>query len=514
MKLRKVRIRNFRGYQDEIQIEFDHLTAFVGKNDIGKTTILEALDIFFNDGKGIVKLDRDDINKQSLAEGDRDIIISACFDELPEKIIIDAASETSLAGEYLLNQEGQLEIEKRYVNAGSAKIFVRAWHPANPYCNMLLSKSDRDLRKIIDEQGIVCENKTRNPVMRQAIWRHYEEDLQLGLTEIDVTKGETKSIWDKLQSYLPVYSLFQADRKNTDGDSEVQDPLKEAVKQILNDARLQEALTAIANEVEQKLKEVSDRTLEKLREMSPEVANSLNPVIPGAGSLKWADVFKNVSISGDEGIPINKRGSGVKRLILLNFFRAEAERRLSGNDNACVIYAIEEPETSQHTENQRKLIDSFLQLANSANTQVIMTTHSGHIVKKLDFSNLRLISCSAGVKQVKAVLPGQLPYPSLNEVNYLAFGEVTEEYHNELYGFIEAEGQLTVYKTGRPTVPYRKIMRNGTIREERIVLTEYIRHQIHHPENTNNPRYTEEQLQESIRMMREFVQRIAQLGGN
>lgn len=53
--------------------------------------------------------------------------------------------------------------------------------------------------------------------------------------------------------------------------------------------------------------------------MDPAVANSLNPVIPTADKLKWADVFKAVSISGDEDIPINKRGSGVKRLVLLNF---------------------------------------------------------------------------------------------------------------------------------------------------------------------------------------------------
>lgn len=181
------------------------------------------------------------------------------------------------------------------------------------------SKTDKDLRKIIDDNGIACDDRTRNAVMRRAIWEHYRDDWQLGLTEIDVTKGETKSIWDKLQKYLPVYSLFQSDRKNTDSDSEVQDPLQEAVKQILSEERLQEELAAIAMEVERKLEEVSSRTLEKLREMSPEVANSLNPVIPSASSLKWSDVFKKVSISGDEGIPVNKRGSGVKRLILLNF---------------------------------------------------------------------------------------------------------------------------------------------------------------------------------------------------
>lgn len=48
MKLRQVILRNFRGYRDEIRIGLDDLTAFIGKNDVGKSTILEALEIFFN----------------------------------------------------------------------------------------------------------------------------------------------------------------------------------------------------------------------------------------------------------------------------------------------------------------------------------------------------------------------------------------------------------------------------------------------------------------------------------
>lgn len=96
MKIKNFKIRNFRGYKGEVTIDFDNFTAFVGKNDIGKSSVLEALDIFFNDGKGIVKQDKDDINKQALAEGDTDIVITACFEELPERIVIDATNETSL----------------------------------------------------------------------------------------------------------------------------------------------------------------------------------------------------------------------------------------------------------------------------------------------------------------------------------------------------------------------------------------------------------------------------------
>lgn len=49
MRLSQVRLRIFRCYRDETSIEFDDLTALVGRNDSGKSTVMEALDIFFND---------------------------------------------------------------------------------------------------------------------------------------------------------------------------------------------------------------------------------------------------------------------------------------------------------------------------------------------------------------------------------------------------------------------------------------------------------------------------------
>lgn len=506
MKIKTIKIQNFRSYKDEVEIEFGDLTAFVGKNDIGKSTVLEALDIFFNCGSGIIKLDKDDINKQALSEGNTETIISVCFEELPTSIVIDSTNQTTLQAEYLLNSSGQLEIAKKYSNGGKEKVFVIANHPTGNDCKDLLLKKNTDLQKIIRDNTITCSNQTINAVMRAAIWQHYSSELELANIEIDVTKGDTKSIWDKLQTYLPMYSLFQSDRKNSDGDSEVQDPLKEAVKQILNDTSLKAKFDEIATEVKTKLQDVATRTLAKIQEMNPEISSSLNPIIPATESLKWADVFKSVSITGDEDIPINKRGSGVKRLILLNFFRAEAERRRTQENIPSIIYAIEEPETSQHTEHQKKLIKAFLDLSNTANTQVIITTHSAALVKELEFPHLRLVKSESTAKTIENVLPNRLPYPSLNEVNFLAFSEITEEYHNELYGYIELESEMTNYRNGKATMPYNKLRRDGvTIVVENIVLTDYIRHQIHHPENTNNTRYTNQQLSDSIDLMRNFI---------
>jgi predicted ATP-dependent endonuclease of OLD family len=504
MKIEKLILANFRSYKDEITIDFDDLNVFVGKNDIGKSTILEALDIFLNDNKGIIKIDKDDVNKQAKAEDNTSIKIGVVFGDLPDELTIDATNPTTLGEEYLLNRNGKLEVFKIYPNAGTAKVFVKAYHPTNAACSGLHLKKQADLKRLLTDE-MVCEDKTKNSVVRKSIWTHYLDDLQLDDVEIELAKIDAKNTWEQLKSYLPLYALFQSDRKNSDGDSEIQNPLKLAVQEILKDQRLMDSLNEVAIEVEAKLNEVAAKTLEKLNEMNPEIADSLTPVIPSADSLKWVDVFKTVSITGDEDIPINKRGSGVKRLVLLNFFRAEAERRKNENSAPDIVYAIEEPETSQHPSHQRKLIEAFIELSQSDNTQVLLTTHSPSIVKLLDFDHLKLIK-KEPAKDVVNVERSELPYPSLNEVNFLAFGESNDEYHNELYGFIESEELLTEYKGGRPTISYIRIKRNGALLEEQKIVSEYIRHQIHHPENINNAPYSDQQLQGSINDMRIFIQ--------
>jgi len=522
MKLVQLKIKNFRSYKSEVTIDIDNLTAFVGKNDIGKSTILEALDIFFNEGEGAVKIDQDDVSKysshtQEQAESS-EILISATFSDVPDEIVIDHTNKTTFAGEYLLNRNGNLEIIKKYPNGSNkAKVFIKAHHPQNPECSELLTKKQTDLKDILKEHNIPCENKTVNAEIRKSIWQHFSNDLQPGESEIDASKEEAKNIWGKIKEYLPIYFLFQADRKNTDGDSEVQDPLGLAVKEILKRAEIREKLDEVADEIKQGLRKLSELTLDKLAKINPELANTLTPSLPDKNNLKWGEVFKKVSVFSDNNIPINKRGSGVKRMILLSFFQAEAERKATEEKSKTgksphIIYAIEEPETSQHFEHQKILIQSLLSLADTANCQILLTTHSSILVKSLEFDALRLVSSNGSQRVVSPVPKGSLLYPSLNEINYIAFGEITEEYHNELYGYIESEQKINDVSKGRQKREYQKIDKkdkNKTILKS-ITLSEYIRNQIHHPENQLNTRFTSEELKESIELMRDFIDKMKQ----
>jgi hypothetical protein len=103
---------------------------------------------------------------------------------------------------------------------------------------------------------------------------------------------------------------------------------------------------------------------------------------------------------------------------------------------------------------------------------VLLTTHSPAIVKMLDFEHLKLIK-DGEEKEVIHIEKSNLPYPSLNEVNYLALGESNDEYPNELYGFIESEEMLSTYKKEKATNLYKQQFR-GCLREEQRVLSNII----------------------------------------
>lgn len=518
MKLVKFTVKNFRGYKEETSITFNDLTAFVGANDIGKSTILEAMDIFFNEGKGIINMDKNDVNKKSVQEGDDEIVMKAEFDDLPDKIIVDVSIETSLKDEYLLNAEDKLCIIKKYPNGGKAKVFLLSYYPNNSECKDLILKKQKDLQKIIDDNSILCRNYKENSTMRKAIFEYYKESIQCSEQELEISGDDLKNIWSKIQKYIPLYSLFQSDRSNTDKDKEVQDPIKNAVNQILSEETIQKQLDNIANTVTDALKKVTDKTLEKIREMNPELAASLNPNIPDSSSLKWGDVFKNVSISGDNDIPLDKRGSGVRRLILLNFFRAEVERKRDLDNHPDVIYALEEPETSQHIDHQKKMIDALKSLSNNNHCQILLTTHSSFIVKQLDFDNIRLITTTNGKKLINNLPKMNLPYPSLNEINYIAFNDASIEYHNELYGFLYSKAIENCSENTKQDrfdkwlnskgCLLNKSWNNNKGKTYNVTLHTYIRNKIHHPENTCNSDFTDSDIKESIEEMRSIITKI------
>lgn len=387
MRLQSVSIRNFRCYRDEITVAMSDLTTFVGKNDIGKSTVLEALEIFFNNET--VKIDGSDANVHN---EDKTVAITCEFSDLPTTLTLDAGAETTLEAEFLLTADGTLKIRKSFdcsKKTVSAEVSILAHHPTASGVADLLELKERDLQRRVDDQKLPVARKG-NPGMRQALWAA-AGDLHLKEVEIHVTKPkeDSKRIWDQLEPHLPLYALFQSDRSSRDSDGEVQNPMKAAVAAAI--AEVQDDIERIQMKVREKAEQIARTTHEALKTIDPGLARELTPQFAPPTAAKWTGLF-SVSLDTDDGIALNKRGSGVRRLILVSFFKAEAERRLRNGTTRNIIYAIEEPETAQHPNNQRILIESFKTLATERGCQVILTTHSPGFASELPTESIRFVT--------------------------------------------------------------------------------------------------------------------------
>jgi predicted ATP-dependent endonuclease of OLD family len=433
MRLKSVKLTNFRGYQVTTVIPIDEgITGIVGRNDYGKSTILEALAIFFEtDG---VKPDKSDVNCFSGAD---QFEIACVFDDLPTSLVIDENVETTLTDEHLLNVDESLEIVKTF-KASSGKLektAIRCQHPSHEPLNNLLGLKMVDLKKLGEQLG-VAESVTDKRVA--SLWRRAIRNgtgaFDCQETLLDVDKGfstEGKSIWVKIQDYLPTYALFKADRESSDVDPEAKNPLQQAVKDA--QAALQTQISDLEAQIEASVLDVANRTMDKLREMAPELANELTPRFKE--KPKWTF---NFTLDGENGIPINKRGSGVRRLILLNFFRAEAEKAVVGSQRN-VIYAIEEPETSQHPNYQVMLMRALLGLANQSNRQIIVTTHVPALAGLIPIEGIRYV-----IKDEHGVPVVKMPDDSVLKAAAESLGILPETGLERAKGVVLVEGKSDV----------------------------------------------------------------------
>ncbi len=392
MILNKLILNNFRSYKEKTEINISDLNVLIGRNDIGKSSILEALDIFFN-SKPV---------KEDLAiEHDNSIIEICCvFEDYPDEIILDDSTPTSLFSEFLLNAENKIEIIKRFSVSGSGTIseeaFIKCEYPENRQLEKLLSMKRTALKNKCEQLQIDTSsiNKNKNSELRQAIRNHYYADgnIQTETKEIKIdgkidNEDNLKKIWSSLEKYLPLFSLFFVDKPLNDQDSDIQEPMKDIIKEVLKRDDIAKLLDRLKSEVMEASTSMADKTIKKLNEIESSLAETLRSNFPKEPS--WNTIFK-LTLEDNRGIPLNKRGSGMRRLVLLSFFRAQIENRRTENAPN-IIYALEEPETSQHPDFQLMVVNALIELSNTDNAQVIFTTHNSNLAKEIPLSSLKYL---------------------------------------------------------------------------------------------------------------------------
>jgi putative ATP-dependent endonuclease of the OLD family len=456
MRLKEFKIKNFRGYQNEVSIKLSDLSVLIGKNDIGKSTVLEALNIFFNG-----KPDKEDLNVDTI---ENQIVFTAIFDSLPTEIILDDSSPTNLKEEYLLNRNEELEIIKKFKVGATLteESFVKCVVPNIPDLEAILSKKLSSLKLMaeelkIDTTGIDCR---KSKDLRKVIRQHFlgsAFDVAIILQEIKIdgkldNEDNLKKIWSSLKSYLPIYSLFFVDKPLNDQDSDIQDPMKEIVKEVLQRPTIAPLLDKLKNEIQAASTIMAEQTIQKLNEIDSRLAETLKSVFPKEPI--WNSIFK-LTLEDDRGVPLNKRGSGMRRLVLLSFFRAQIENRAIGN-SPNIIYALEEPETSQHPDFQLMIVNALKELSETENAQVIFTTHNSNLAKEIPIQYLRYINKeSSGVTIESGINPDGTENPNIIDEIVTTLGALPDP-KNKVKVLIFVEGEKDI----NALILYSKLIRS------------------------------------------------------
>lgn len=211
-------------------------------------------------------------------------------------------------------------------------------------------------------------------------------------------------------------------------------------------------------------------------------------------------------------ISIDRLSTGEKQIVFRGSFLLKNNKRLDG---AAIM--IDEPELSMHPKWQTNILKYYKDLFtenSQQKAQIFLATHSEYVLKEALMErtkNLVIVLNENGgsISMKKIDAPSVLPSITSAETNYLAFDVVSNDYHIELYGYLQNKESKNTVKSCddfiqlnnnyNPAI-HRKPSSFGATYYE--TLCTYIRNAIDHPDPTKN--FTEEELRTSIKLLIEL----------
>lgn len=199
-------------------------------------------------------------------------------------------------------------------------------------------------------------------------------------------------LWKRILFYLPEFILFETETKLNIGETSFQSQFRHIVKMTAEQPNVADAKEKFTSLISQSLQHEIDKIFKYLQRHT-NVFNNLK-VRP---EFFWEKaVILDILGTDQFGVEnsLERRGSGVRRLLMVAFFQYLAEREHGIKRD--FIFAVEEPENCLHPRLQRQLVSSFQQLVREK-YQVIITSHSPVFVGASPVEDLVLVVRENGV---------------------------------------------------------------------------------------------------------------------
>jgi len=403
-------VRNFRSIRDET-LPCDRLTALVGANGAGKSSFLQALDLFY---RPVATYTAEDFyNQDTSSEIVIDVTFAGLNDEekelfkkyitndalTVEKVMTWPASRSSQ--KYYGNRLENPDFEMFRSASGAAKL--------REAYNQLRSGDYPELPAYSNKEAAEAALQKLEEAYPERCARQRDEGQFFGFKEV----GEAHL--ERFTRFIYVPPVREAAKDADDGKNSVMSELMDLV--VRKALMSREDLQALQKEAQGRYDKIVDpEHLSELTCLGEQLTQTLRQYAPDTSvSIDWSR-GQEIAIPMPEGrvkliedgypAPVENAGHGLQRAFIITLLQhlalvqagsswANSAATLERKQN--IILGIEEPELYQHPNRQRHLSSILDRLCSGGipgtthSVQVIYTTHSPLFIDIGHFERIKIV---------------------------------------------------------------------------------------------------------------------------
>lgn len=402
MKIEKIKVNNFRSLKNFCMDLEDELSLIVGKNNTGKTSVIEILNKFLNKSS---TLECDDFNieytmdlEKNLKNEEYEFIMQGI--KLKIFIRYDENDNLSNVSKFLTT----LDVENNYIvldfeyvlNEDNFQLLK------TEYLKFIKENSDKDF-----EYFFRHNYKKYFKFIKRSLG--YDREKNKENEEIYIDLENDKEI-NNLVNIKYISAKRAVDNKDTNNTLSLQSASyyerikdKPEMEQSIADFRTE--LEETDKKFDEKYESIFENVLKKIKEFGGLKKDDLNIKIKSL--LQQSNILKgNTTVfynyNDQSNLPESYNGLGYLNLISIIFEIENIINDFSKEDQKADINLlfIEEPEAHTHPQMQYVFINNIKSLLKKSseekkiNLQTIITTHSSHIVSQSDFSDIKYFNKS------------------------------------------------------------------------------------------------------------------------
>lgn len=486
MKLTKVEIENYKSIKREVinlkAVEDGFCYGFLGINGSGKSNLLKAINL--KDDKGPFNYNND-VNSESKIE------------KVPISVVYTYTLNGNDADLFRqkLEKEGLEKSVTGKIKIKEVKIQTTISSSSVKKDDVIFSVENDLVRGYFynGSQVVKQEPAKKEGESQEAKELDIKQYLTAKFSQYILDQAHKIIFWKSEDRYLIMNSInlntFASDPSN------ISIPLRNCFGLC---GKKENQIQSLVTEI------ISDniKARETEEELGKEVTKHINTMWPGhkievSFRINGANIVFLVRDIGGKYNTVNDRSDGFRQFVSF-LLTVSAEKTVGTLENKILL--LDEPETHLHPTAQENIRDNLIEIAKDHNNVVFFASHSNYMIDKANLDRyFQVTKDGKRVKETK-IKKFESKNTSYSEINYIVFDIPTNDYHNELYGYLE-----DVLPDKLDLIPKNESWNNEkTNKKEKVSLAKYIRNSIHHPENTSNKKVDPDMLIKSIKILREI----------